>query len=342
MSKKRITFIVIPSKNDQVREYHFSHLLPWIAGFLCLAFIGASTYYTLGYYQREDQQYVLDLLRLENAELLGRVDVTKKLVAQLGETMEDLAEVDEKLRAWHEMEPLAEEERFPGVGGAEILPDLGSSTLPPAKRKMLEKLNVKIERLQREAKYQEESFRRITKKFLASGDSLRHIPTIFPFPREQAWRSSSFGDRTDPFTGRRAKHTGIDFAGRKGTPILATADGIVTLAYRDRRLGNVIVIEHDIVSQDENGEEYRKEGIYRTEYGHLEKMLVKKGGRVKRGDQIGTMGNTGRSTGPHLHYSVRYQDRTRGGYKGYIDPELFLLDIQPRDKNVAGWLRSEG
>ena len=70
-------------------------------------------------------------------------------------------------------------------------------------------------------------------------------------------------------------------------------------------------------------------------------MLVKKDDRVKRGDQIGTMGNTGRSTGPHLHYSVRYQDRARGGYKGYIDPELFLLDIQPRDKRVAGWLRFE-
>ena len=130
MSKKRITFIVIPSKNDQVREYHFSHLIPWIASFFCLAFIGAFTYYTVGYYQREDQQYALDLLRLENAELLRSVDVTKNLVAQLGESMDDLVEVDEKLRAWHEMEPLAADERFPGVGGAEILPDVGSSALP--------------------------------------------------------------------------------------------------------------------------------------------------------------------------------------------------------------------
>jgi murein DD-endopeptidase MepM/ murein hydrolase activator NlpD len=339
MPPKRITFIVIPSKNGQVQEYRFSHLLPWIAGFFCLAFIGTFAYYTVGYYQREDQQYSLDRLQAENSELMRKVEVTKKFVAQLGETMDELVEVDEKLRAWHEMEPLSADERLPGVGGPEILQDEVFSELPLYKRRMLEKLNVKIERLQREAKYQEESFRRITKKFLASGDSLRHIPTIFPAP--QAWQSSPFGDRNDPFTGRKAKHTGIDFAGRKGTPIMATADGIVTHAYPDRRLGNVIVIEHDIVGQNENGETYHKDGIYRTEYGHLEKMLVKKDDRVKRGDQIGTMGNTGRSTGPHLHYSVRYQDRTRGGYKGYIDPGLFLLDIQPRDKRVAGWLRSE-
>ena len=100
---------------------------------------------------------------------------------------------------------------------------------------------------------------------------------------------------------------------------------------------NAVVIEHDIFGTDDNGEPYTKEGIYRTEYGHLDDILVKKGDMVKRGDQIGTMGNTGRSTAPHLHYGVRYQDRRRKSNKGYLDPEDFLLDW-PRDTTVSGYL----
>ena len=341
MAKKRITFIVIPSNDGQVHEYRFSHWLPWVAGLACLFFFSAFSYYAIGYYEREDQQQALDLSTAENRELMRNVAATKKLVGRLEGIMSELVEVDEKLRSWHEMEPTSPAERPLGMGGPEILQEVAFSVLPLHRRKIIEELNVKIRRLQLEADYQEDSFKRITKKFLASGDSLRHIPTIYPVPRNQAWKSSDFDKRNDPFTGRVAFHTGIDFAGRKGTPIFSTADGVVKHAYRDRRLGNVIVIEHDIEGEDENGDDYIKEGIYQTEYGHLQKMLVKKGDRVKRGNRIGTMGNTGRSTGPHLHYAVRYQDRSRGGYKGYQDPMLFLLDIQPRDRKVAGWLRIE-
>ncbi len=308
-----------------------------MVGLVCLFFFSAFSYYAVGYYQQADQQYSLERLELENAELMRNLELTQRQVAQLGETMDDLVEVDEKLRFWHEMEP----DRPLGVGGAEFLQDTALANLPLHKRRVLEKLNFKIERLQLEAKYQEASFARITQKFLASGDSLRHIPTIFPAPRQQFWQSSPFGNRNDPFTGRKAFHTGVDFAGRKGTPIVATADGIVLHAYFDRRLGNVIAIEHDILGEDENGDEYSKKGVYRTEYGHLEKVLVKKGDRVRRWQKIGTMGNTGRSTGPHLHYAVRYQDSSKGRYKGYVDPEHFLLDAQPRDKKVAGWLLTE-
>ena len=88
---------------------------------------------------------------------------------------------------------------------------------------------------------------------------------------------------------------------------------------------------------NEEGETFTREGIYRTEYGHMEKFLVKKGQRVSRRDTIGTMGSTGRSTGPHLHYAVRFQDRRLGKYKGYEDPKQFLLDETPGDAKVANW-----
>lgn len=339
MPKKRITFILIPSNNGQVREYRFSAWVPWLGGIATFAFIVVSTYFTVGYHQLEDQQKVIDRLKSEKEQYLGLLELTELKVAELDEEMEELVDTDEKLRYWHEMVPLTQEERQLGVGGPEVLVDL--LAVPDLKRFSLEKLHVKIERLQREAKQQAESYNQIMRKWVASGDSLRHIPTVYPVPKSKVWESSQFDNRKDPFTGRTVFHTGIDFAGRKGTPIFATANGVVTHAYRDKYLGNVIVIEHDIEGVDDDGISYTKKGMYRTEYGHLSKMIVAKGDKVSRHETIGLMGNTGRSTGPHLHYAVRHQDRSRGRYRGYVDPSDFLLDGESQDRPAAGWLGTE-
>ncbi|MEP3225772.1 MAG: M23 family metallopeptidase [Parasphingorhabdus sp.] len=103
--------------------------------------------------------------------------------------------------------------------------------------------------------------------------------------------TSSFGFRSDPFRGRRARHKGIDMAGPVGTPIYATADGIVGRSQWVRGYGNYIEINH--------GNEIQ------TRYGHMSRLNVKANARVKSGDLIGFMGSTGRSTGSHLHYEVR-------------------------------------
>jgi murein DD-endopeptidase MepM/ murein hydrolase activator NlpD len=123
---------------------------------------------------------------------------------------------------------------------------------------------------------------------------------------------------------------------------MATADGVVSYAYEDARLGQAVVISHDPMIVDETGVEITRAGIYRTEYGHLNKRLVVKGQRVKRGQVIGLMGSTGRSTAPHLHYAVRYQDRRLAPRtKGYIDPADFLLDWLD-DDTVSGYFASRG
>jgi len=341
MPRKRITFIVIPANDGQVREFYFSRWMLWAAALACFVFLGALGYYAEGYYKRVDQYENLAQLRTENDDLLRSVEVTRKSVGQLQETMEMLVADDERLRAFHMMEPLSEEERTGGgVGGSEELPE-DYTALPTHKRTLIEDLNIRIFRLRQEAQAQAESFKDIRRKYLESEGDLKHFPTISPVPRDKTWPSSSFGYRIDPFTGRKAFHSGIDFAGRANTPILATADGVVTYNYRDIRLGNVVVIEHNIQDVNESGEEFTRKGVYRTEYGHLNKVFVKTGQRVKRGEQIGTMGNSGRSTGPHLHYAVRYQDRRRGGYKGYVNPKEFLLDETPRDAQVANWWHAE-
>ena len=108
--------------------------------------------------------------------------------------------------------------------------------------------------------------------------------------------TSGYGVRSDPFQGRAALHAGIDLAGAVGTPIYATADGVITTAgYNSGGYGNLIKIDHG-------------RGI-ETRYGHLSKMSVYAGQRVQRGQLIGRMGSTGRSTGSHLHYEVRIDGR---------------------------------
>jgi murein DD-endopeptidase MepM/ murein hydrolase activator NlpD len=115
-------------------------------------------------------------------------------------------------------------------------------------------------------------------------------------PVKTAAFTSGYGVRSDPFQGRAAMHAGIDLAGTIGTPIYATADGVITDAgYNSGGYGNLIKINHG-------------RGI-ETRYGHLSKINVSPGQRVQRGEMIGRMGSTGRSTGSHLHYEVRIDGR---------------------------------
>ena len=117
--------------------------------------------------------------------------------------------------------------------------------------------------------------------------------------------TDGFGNRRDPFTGRRAHHNGLDLSARRGTPIMAPADGVVVFAGRKGGMGRMIRVSHGFG--------------YQTVYGHLDTILVEPGQDVHRGEQIGLVGNTGRSTGPHLHYEVHKDGRT-------VNPLYYILD----------------
>ena len=127
------------------------------------------------------------------------------------------------------------------------------------------------------------------------------LPTLYPV--DLPYQSSSYGWRMDPFLGKRAFHEGIDFSADEGEPIFATAGGIVVRAQKWGRYGNLITISHG--------------GGLETRYAHLSKILVKKGQIVNKQDLIGLVGNTGRSTGPHLHYEIRLNDNS-------LDPKQYL------------------
>ncbi len=116
-------------------------------------------------------------------------------------------------------------------------------------------------------------------------------PTIMPVKADEYWISSGFGWRKSPFTGLREFHRGLDISARRGTPIIAPADGTVIAAGRDLHIGRFVKIKHN--------------DKFTTLYGHMLQHKVEKGQKVERGDLIGLMGNTGMSTGYHLHYEVR-------------------------------------
>lgn len=117
------------------------------------------------------------------------------------------------------------------------------------------------------------------------------------------YRSSSYGWRSDPFTGFKAFHEGLDFPATKGTPILAAADGIVIASRRTPAYGNLVKIDHGAGLE--------------TRYAHASKLLVKVGERVVKGQKIALVGSTGRSTGPHLHYEIRLNGAA-------LDPRRYL------------------
>jgi len=132
---------------------------------------------------------------------------------------------------------------------------------------------------------------------------LSSIPSVAPV---DGWITSGFGTRVSPFTGERTAHAGIDIAAPVGTPIMAPADGVVIFTGAKAGFGNFIMIAHGY-------------GVV-TRYGHNHQNLVQPGQKVGRGEQIGTVGETGRATGPHLHYEVVINGKLE-------NPQKFILDM---------------
>lgn len=136
----------------------------------------------------------------------------------------------------------------------------------------------------------QKNLRGLTAFIAKKNKKLNYLPSIMPVKTSELWITSNFGWRKSPFTGMRDWHNGLDIAAKRGTPIVAAADGTVVRAEFDRYLGNVVTVRH--------------EGRFKTSYGHMLKIKVEMGQKVKRGQTLGLMGSTGLSTGTHLHYIV--------------------------------------
>ena len=164
-------------------------------------------------------------------------------------------------------------------------------------------LNIRLDRAIDYSKLQRQDGLKLWEALSQRYSLLQATPTIAPITHN-GWISSRFGYRISPYTQRPSLHQGLDIAARPGTPVKATGHGVVTYSGYDGGYGKLVSIDHGY-------------GIV-TRYGHNSEVFVKIGQKVTRGEVIATVGNTGRTTGPHLHYEVRLNDLP-------VNPENYIL-----------------
>lgn len=224
----------------------------------------------------------------ENALLHSKLRRYAAEIESLERQVQQNFEFQKKARLLASLEDLAEDVTEVGVGGPAV--DRGGSlySLDGETGRAVGLMDRDLEKLARQAKLQTESYREIIEKLSASQALLDATPSIRPVAT--GFISSRFGRRMDPFTGRTSSHRGIDYSARIGTPIFATADGVVSFAGKLVEFGWTVELSHGYG--------------FVTRYAHCSKLLVQEGQRVKRGEVIARVGSSGRSTATHLHYEV--------------------------------------
>jgi murein DD-endopeptidase MepM/ murein hydrolase activator NlpD len=227
------------------------------------------------------------VLKEENAQLRSQILLVQEKVAHISATLDRVERFDAKLRT--AVTQLQDPERnlaIGPVGTSEVEAHIPGPA--PAAEANLSALPGKISSLETEAARQEQSLRELQEYFDDQRSLLASTPSIWP---ARGWVTSDFGTRIDPYTAERKMHQGLDIATPHGQPVYTPSDGTVVFAGTEGGYGKVLVIDHGY-------------GV-KTRYGHLAEIFVRTGDRVDRGAKVAAVGNTGRSTGPHLHYEVR-------------------------------------
>jgi murein DD-endopeptidase MepM/ murein hydrolase activator NlpD len=272
----------------------------------CVLLIALLTLLALGYLGYHFLVFQVDYREL--AELRETVQAQEEMATQL----QTLAEELNRLRSFDtQIRRLAGMEAGPAGPGAPPLA-VGGGTLELTKAlregeqasqaQLLARLYQDLERLEREMALRAESLQAVTEYLTKQKDRLAATPTLWP---TEGYVTSRFGPRTSPFTGQPQHHTGVDIAAPPGTPIRAAADGIVTFAGTLPGYGNAVVLTHGFG--------------FKTFYGHNQRNQVSKGQTIKRGQVIAFVGNTGYSTGAHLHYEVLLNDQPHDPLKYAVD-----------------------
>lgn len=292
MANEFYTLIVVPHAKARFRKFQVSvRLTRWVmaaAGVLTLCLLGILTHYSLISVEVADVRR----LKAENLALATKAKAYEENAGQLQAKVLQLQGMVGKLGMMAGLEQSLPDPTVGGVGGLSRMettaPSVDIASSIASLDEQVGELTTKSEKL--------EAFFRDQKQLLAS------TPSIWPV---RGYLSAGFGNRNDPFTGQRDFHSGLDISTPRGTNIVAPADGVIVFIGQKGGYGNVLVMDHGY-------------GIV-TRYGHIDSYNVKPGQRVRRGDVIAFVGNTGRSTAPHLHYEVWVNDQAR-------NPIHFIID----------------
>lgn len=280
------------------KERWWAVLRQFIIGIGLGAVIFATVYYFFDFPKEKALRHENDLLR-------QRYEMLAKQAEEAFAVMEDIAARDNNFyRVMLQAEPITAAQRYAGaeVTSAENLDD----------EELVKSVSDRLSTLDRQVYSQIKSFDFLRQEALKQKDRLEHVPAIQPVSESKLRQmASGYGYRVDPIYGTKRLHEGMDFSAPIGTDIYATGRGRVIFAGWKSAYGNLIEIDHGY--------------NYVTRYAHLSKINVRQGQTVERGEKIGEVGNTGKSTGPHLHYEVRL----RGAPQNPVN--YYFYDLTPEE-----------
>jgi murein DD-endopeptidase MepM/ murein hydrolase activator NlpD len=299
---KKVTIVYLPDGINAVRQFKVPKVLLKVILGLSLSFVALFVWASNDYLQlKKNIPEKLNLLQQNNQyknqliSLAGKIDQINKKVAEL-------KEFETKIKIMVNLDTGEEDNQFLGIGGSDFSLLETEEASGKASQKLLSLMHKSIDNLNTEILVQKQEKTELF-TFLENQKSMFSCtPSITP---AEGWVSSRFGYRVSPFTNKKEFHSGVDISSRVGTDILSPADGVVASVDKSDGLGINVTINHGYG--------------FKTIYGHLSKPLVKKGQSVKRGQTIALMGNTGRSTGSHLHYEVHLNEVP-------VNPERYILN----------------
>ncbi len=304
--------IFISKDQKKVKEFRVSRvrLFSYISIFL-IFFLASGK---IGLDMMIDFSHNSKIKRLErtNSMLQTRLTEMQSKIKNLNTEIGKIVQNDDKLHIALGLNTLSSDVREVGIGGAKYDFQETDEVSGFDEKVQVGKQLVELSKLEREVNLELQSYRDLMLTFKKKQDSLAYLPALRPILK--GFISSGFGRRMHPIFHVYKHHDGIDFSAKRGTPIYATADGIVKYSGVNGGYGRMVMIDHLYGFQ--------------TRYGHMSKILVRKGQKVKRGEKIGEVGNSGISTAPHLHYEVRFHGNPINPRSYYFD------DIELNEKVV--------
>lgn len=247
-------------------------------------------------------------LRQENSRLKTQLNTLSRRFDNSLKIMENIQNRDDNFyRVMMQMDPLGRGERYAGLDNEQRYSELNNLS----DAALVTHLTRQMDLLDRQLYAQSLSFDQLRQMAVKQQDKLAHIPSILPISLHSYTMSSGYGYRRDPVYGSTKFHEGLDFAAPSGTDVFATADGEVAEAGWKGGYGNCVDVDHGY--------------NYVTRYAHLAKISVKPGDKIARGQKLGEVGSTGKSTGPHLHYEVRFKDEAQNPVNYYF------MDLTPEE-----------
>ena len=302
MHDRFLTFLYLPDGASEPRTLRVRRSVLVAFVLTVLVALGVSGWMVLHYSSRLKDAYQVEMLETQNRELRTDMASLETEVETLRRQVAQNFDFQKKARILANLDDVGDDVAQVGVGGpaSDVVRSIAS--LDPTTQDRLLGARADIDKLLRQARMQKTDYENILAHLESANHEVHTTPSLKPV--NVGFVSSRFGWRMDPISGRRTMHRGVDYSARLGTPVAVTADGVVTFSGVWHTYGNVVEVSHG--------------SGFITRYAHLQRRLVQKGQRVTRGDVVGRVGSTGRSTFSHLHYEIEQRGER-------VDPLRFVL-----------------